>query len=184
MKYPIVVFLLLMSFNVLFAQEENKYKKYNHILEIETGIFDRGAFGVGYNYNAFLKDRPIFFSSHISSGVGPSLGGANLFFSFSEELNAGKKIYFSIGPDFKYSIINYLDGGEWFSTNRYSGFLFGGHLGLGVFSKKRFNFKFRLGYLQSIEKVDFIINYQYKENYHVLRLPSIGFSFGFGLGNQ
>ena len=182
MKYVIVFLQLLLNFHFVHAQNENKYKKSKHILELETGVFDRGAFGVGYNYNAFLKEKDIFLSTHISAGVGPSLGGVNVFFSFSEELNLGKKIYFTIGPDIKYSIINYLDGGDWFGTNRYNGILFGGHVGLGVFSQKRFNFKLRIGYLQSTEKVDFIVNNEFKEDYRALILPTIGFSFGWRIG--
>ena len=184
MKSLVIFLCLLICTNFLFAQDENNYIKPKHILEIETGMFDRGALGFGYNYNIFLKNKYLFFSSHLSVGVGPSLGGANVYFSFSEELNFGKKIYFTVGPDIKYSTINYPDGGDWFSTNQYNGLLVGGHLGLGVFSMKKFNFKFRLGYLQSIDKVDFIVDYEYKEKYRVLMLPSIGFSFGWSIGQQ
>ena len=180
-KYLTLILLIGCSFFSFSQDTILQYEKPKHTFELETGAFDRGFLGVGYNYNVYLKDK-LFLTTHLSSGIGPAFDGPNVWFTFSEEISIGNRIHFTIGPDLKYAIINYLDGGDYFTTYRYQGLLVGGHLGFGIFTEKKFNFKLRAGHFNSTTKISNTNQYSGITYYSHLWYPSFGLSFGWRLG--
>lgn len=166
MKKLITLIVVILSLNAT-AQLDNVKP---HTISIESGLWDRGVTGIGYNYN-FLKTENSFVSLHASAGVG--LGIENEYYTIAPSINiGGENVFLTVGAQYKYTqhynLSGVLFGGI---TPNYEGSGAGGFIGFNIISDGGFNLKGRLSatYLaNSGDRMPF--------------MPGAGFSFGYNFG--
>ncbi len=176
MKKLITLIVVILSLNAT-AQLDNVKP---HTISIESGLWDRGVTGIGYNYN-FLKTENSFVSLHASAGVGlgfenqNGLGFENEYYTIAPSINiGGENVFLTVGAQYKYTQHYYYNlSGVLFGgvTPNYEGSGAGGFIGFNIISDGGFNLKGRLSatYLaNSGDRMPF--------------MPGAGFSFGYNFG--
>ncbi|MFT5820484.1 MAG: hypothetical protein ACI8ZM_001726 [Crocinitomix sp.] len=166
MKKLITLVLVIIGLNVN-AQLDNVK---SHTISIESGLWDRGVTGIGYNYN-FLKTENAFVSIHASAGLG--LLFENEYYTVAPSINIGKKnVFLTIGAQYKYTDHYYLELREFLTeTGEFEGSGIGSFVGFNIFSESGFNFKGRISMthlINSGERMSF--------------MPGAGLSFGYSFG--
>ncbi len=166
MKKLIALVLVVLGLNA-FGQMDNVK---SHTISLETGLWDRGVTGIGYNYN-FLKTENTFVSIHASAGVG--LLFVNEYYTIAPSLNIGKKnAFITIGAQYKYTDHYYLKWRDFLTeTGDYEGSGFGSFIGFNIFSEAGFNFKGRIS-----------ATYLTNAGERMSLMPGAGLSFGYSFG--
>jgi hypothetical protein len=166
MKKLITLIVTILSLNVT-AQLDNVKP---HTISIESGLWDRGFTGIGYNYN-FLKTENSFVSLHASAGVG--LMFVNEYYTIAPSINIGSKnVFLTLGAQYKYTDHYYLSWRDFLTeTKNYEGSGAGAFIGFNIISDAGFNLKGRISatYLQNSGE-------------RMPLMPGAGFSFGYNFG--
>ena len=166
MKKLITLLFVIIGLNAT-AQLDNVK---SHTISLESGLWDRGVTGIGYNYN-FLKTENTFLSVHASAGLG--LLFINEYYTIAPSFNIGKKNGFlTIGVQYKFTDHYYLKLSDFLTeTADYEGSGFGSFVGFNLFSEAGFNFKGRIS-----------ATYLFNSGERMSLMPGAGLSFGYNFG--
>lgn len=178
-----IIFISLFLISLLgFSQEtENNLRVPQNVILFETGFWNRGLIGLGYNRNIASNSSNLFYSVHGSVGTGFGFTHPNLYVTAAPSINIGSdNVYFTLGAEGKYVSMRYFERSG-YDIELYEGIMAGGFVGINGFSQGGFNFKARVSLMASAnEAPQFVLDPTGSDRFLVL--PGVSLSFGYRIG--